>query len=204
MTAQRAQHRVGPQDCYEVVSSCPSCGSPLAGDEIFCLQCGTRLVPEPEPRPSWTVPAVIVCGIAVVAAGAVLFALEQVESDAEREATKPVPVFEQSTTADTGPTSTTEERDDIAAWPSGVSAYTVVLATARDEASARARAAAAVASGVPAGVLNADAYPTLEPGHWILFAGDFDNRADALAEAARYAASGYPEAGVEYVSERAG
>jgi len=142
------------------------------------------------------VPAVIVGTIAVIAAAGVFFALEQVESDAEREATKPVPVFEQPGTT------TADEGSEVADWPAGQSAYTVILATARDEASARTRAAAAVQSGVPAGVLDSDAYPTLEPGHWILFAGSFDNRADALADAARYAGSGFPEADVEFVGDR--
>ena len=58
-----------PQDCYEAVPDCPACKTPLTGDETFCLQCGTRLVPEPEPRQSWTMPAAIIVAIAVIAVG---------------------------------------------------------------------------------------------------------------------------------------
>jgi hypothetical protein len=179
------------------VPDCPSCRAPLAGDEIFCLQCGTRLVPEPEPRPSWTVPAAIVVAIALLAVAVVVFALEQVESDAEREATEPATVFRQPDRpgSETKPT-------DVRTWPAGTSAYTVVLATTDDETSARARATAAVGSGVPAGVLDADEYPTLEPGAWVLFAGRFETRATAAEEAARYAAAGFPEARPAFVSER--
>jgi hypothetical protein len=170
--------------------------SPLVGDETFCLQCGARLVPEPEPRPDWTVPAVIIGTIALLAVGGVFFALERVESDAERQATKPVPVVDR-------PDAPARSRDptEVAAWPEGRSAYTVVLARAPDEASARARATAALGSGVPAGVLDSDRYPTLEPDTWMLFAGRFDTREDAAAEAARYAAAGFPDAQARFVSE---
>ena len=91
----------------------------------------------------------------------------------------------------------------MAAWPDGTSAYTVVLATTDDEASARARAATAVGSGVPAGLLQSDAYPTLRlPGTWVLFAGRYDTRPEAADEAARYAGSGFPDARAAFVSEQ--
>jgi hypothetical protein len=173
---------------------CPSCGSPLTGDETFCLQCGTRLVPEPEPRPSWTVPAVIVGAIAVLAVGGVVFALERVESDAEREASEAVPVVEPATTA------AEEPPTRVATWPEGDAAYTVVLATASDEASARARASAAVDGGVPAGILDSDEYPTLGLDAWVLFAGRYASRREAADEAGRYAAAGFPDAHPEFVS----
>lgn len=178
--------------------ACPTCGSPFNGDETFCLQCGTRLVPEPEPRQSWTVPAAIVVAIALLAVGAVVFALERVESDAERAATKPAPVFEPA-----GRPGSTTKRTDVAAWPTGTSAYTVVLATTNDEALARARATAAVGSGVPAGLLQSDAYPSLGlQSTWVLFTGRFETRADAAEEAVRYAADGFPDARAAFVSEQ--
>ena len=179
------------------MADCPSCRSPLVGEEIFCLQCGTRLVPEPEPKPSWTVPAAIVGAIALLAVGGVVFALEQVESDAEREATKPTAIFEPPETpgSETKPTA-------VAAWPAETSAYTVVLTTTSDEPQARAQATAAVGGGVPAGVLDSDRYPTLEPGDWVVFTGRFETRGQAVKEAARYAATGFPNARAEFVSEQ--
>jgi hypothetical protein len=179
------------------VPDCPSCRSPLTGDEIYCLQCGTRLVPEPEPRPSWTVPAAIVVAIALLAVGGVVFALERVESDAEREATKPATIFEGA-----GRPGSETKPTDVATWPAETSAYTVVLATTPDEVEARAQATAAVGSGVPAGVLDSDRYPTLEAGEWMLFTGRFDTRSQAVKEAARYAATGFPNARAEFVSEQ--
>jgi hypothetical protein len=141
-------------------------------------------------------PAAIIGVIALVAVGGVVFALDRVESDAEREATKPAVVVRPP-----GATGTATA-DEIATWPAGTSAYTVLLAEAPDETTARARATAAVTGGVPAGVLQSDAYPTLEPGMWVLFAGRFETRAEAVEEAARYVAAGFPNAEAVFVSER--
>ncbi len=153
-------------------------------------------MPEPEPRQSWTTPAVIIALIAVIAIGGVLLALDQVESDAEREATKPAVVVERPQ-----PPGSEEKPTDVAAWPDGTAAYTVSLARTPDEDIARARATAAVGAGIPAGVLDADAFPTLEPGAWVLFTGRFDTETEAAREAARYAAAGFPEAHVAFVSD---
>jgi hypothetical protein len=173
------------------VASCPACNTPLDGDEIFCLQCGTRLVPEPEPEQSWTVPAVIIGAIALIAVGAVFFALRQVESDAEREAAEPVEVVERG--GGSG--------GRIAEWPAGKSAYTVVLAQAPNETIVRTQATAALRAGIPAGVLESDRYPTLEPGTWVLFAGRFESLAEAVAATERYAEAGFPDAEPRYVGD---
>ena len=153
---------------------------------------------EPEPRQSWTMPVAIVAAIAVLAVAGVVFALDRVESDAEREATKPAVVVERPQPPGAGGG---EGPTDLAAWPAGTAAYTVVLARTPDEADARARATAALDGGVPAGVLDSDGYATLEPGTWVLFAGRFETQDEAAAEAARYAAAGFPDAEPAFVSE---
>lgn len=142
-------------------------------------------------------PALIVAAIAALAVGGVVFALEQVESGAEETAGRDVPVVEQPQAGKSD-----EKPTDVAAWPAGTAAYTVVLATAEDEATARARATAAIGAGVPAGVLDTDDYATLEPGRWALFSGQFDSREAAAAEARRYGAAGFPEAEARFVSDR--
>jgi hypothetical protein len=154
-------------------------------------------VSEPAPRQSWTVPGAIIAVMALLAVGGVVFALDQVESDAEREATEPALVVKPPQ-----PAGSENEPTDVAAWPDGMAAYTVVLAEMADETTARARATAAVSGGIPAGVLDSDAYPTLEPGMWVLFAGRFDTRAQAAEEAARYVAAGFPDAEAAFVSDR--
>ncbi len=141
-------------------------------------------------------PIGIIVVIALIAVGGVLIALDLVESDAAREATKPAIVVEQPKPARGG------QPTDVAAWPTGTSAYTVALAEAPDETSARARAAAAVSGGVAAGVLQSDSYPTLDPGKWLVFAGRFDTRNEAEEEATRYVAAGYPDAEAVFVSDQ--
>ena len=142
-------------------------------------------------------PAAIVAVIALIAIAAVVFALNRVESDAEREATKPTLVVKPPTPPGSGDAPT-----DVETWPAGTSAYTVALAETPDETTARTRAAAAAAGGVPAGVLQSDTYPTLDPGVWVLFAGRFDTRAEAEGEATRYVAAGFPDAKAVFVSEQ--
>jgi hypothetical protein len=141
-------------------------------------------------------PGAIVVAIALIAVGGVVFALDRVESDAERSATKPAIVVERPE-----PPGSEQKPTDVAAWPAGAAAYTVVLAKTSDEATARARATAVVGGGVPAGVLDSDDYPTLDPGLWVLFAGRFETQAEAAEEAARYVASGFPDAEPAFVSD---
>jgi hypothetical protein len=179
------------------VSNCPSCGSPLSGDETFCLQCGYRIVPAPPEEPGFGVPTFIVAAIALLAIGGIVFALDRVESDAEKSARKRVPIVTQPE-----PLKSDEKPTDVEAWPAGTSAYTVLLASEDDETAARSRATAAVGAGVPAGVLNSSDYPTLEPGRWVLFTGRFDTRELAAEEATRFAALGYPEAEAGFVSDQ--
>ena len=138
-------------------------------------------------------PGAIIVGIALIAVVGVLFALDQVESDAEREATKPAIIVRQPEPGGTA---------DIATWPAGTTAYTVALAETPDETTARARAAGAASGGVPAGVLDSNTYPTLVPGVWVIFVGRFETRAEAVEEAARYVAAGFPDAEAAFVSER--
>lgn len=142
-------------------------------------------------------PGAIIGVIALIAIGGVAFALNQVESDAEREATKPAIVVEQPKPGGEKPTG-------VATWPAGTSAYTIALAETPDETSARARATAAVAGGVPAGVLQSDDYASLDPGMWLIFAGRFQTRVEAVDEATRYVAAGFPDAEAVFVSEQPG
>jgi septal ring-binding cell division protein DamX len=78
-----------------------------------------------------------------------------------------------------------KQREAVAgAWPAGVKAYTVVLATASDEPSAQAIADEAKANGLGAGVLSSDDYG-LGQGFWIVYSGRFDTNEEAVAEASR-------------------
>jgi hypothetical protein len=143
-------------------------------------------------------PGAIIAVIALIAIGGVAFALNQVESDAEREATKPAIVVKRPKPPGG------EKPTGVATWPAGTSAYTIMLAEAPDETTARARATAAVKGGVPAGVLRSDDYASLDPGMWVLFTGRFETRVEAEEEATRYVAAGFPDAEAVFVSEQPG
>jgi hypothetical protein len=81
-----------------------------------------------------------------------------------------------------------------AVWPPGKEAYTVDLLETPSSKEAKARAAAAIKKGVPAGVLQSDAYQTLPPGLYVVFAGQYKTSTEATAAANRYAGKGFGSA----------
>ena len=82
----------------------------------------------------------------------------------------------------------------LAAWPSGKSGFTVVLASETNRTAAEAKARRAVAAGLSAGVLRSSDYRSLNPGYWVAFAGQFDSMAAARSSARSAAAQGFPQA----------
>lgn len=81
---------------------------------------------------------------------------------------------------------------ELESWSQGESAYTVVLVSAQSRSGAETRAREAVEAGIPAGVLRSDDYPSLNPGYWVVFAGQLDSREEAQSRAEEYAAKGFP------------
>ncbi|MBD0349426.1 MAG: hypothetical protein ICV59_09765 [Thermoleophilia bacterium] len=96
------------------------------------------------------------------------------------------------------PAETTKKPATLVEWPTGQSAYTVVLVSLPSTAgAARARRIARRASraGLPdVGFLDSSKYPSLHPGYFVVFTGVYesaDDAASALAEAHRL---GFPRA----------
>jgi hypothetical protein len=87
------------------------------------------------------------------------------------------------------------------AWPRGVSAWTVVIATlakhGHPRAAAERLARAASSPGLPAKVLDSSQHPRLRPRLWIVFVGRYPSRAQALRAARRVQAAGSRGAVVE-------
>lgn len=75
----------------------------------------------------------------------------------------------------------------VRSWPEGEDAFTVVILSAQDRPSARAFAQSAADAGTPAGVLEADDFPSLSAstGFWIVFVGTYKTRPQADRAAAR-------------------
>ncbi len=86
-------------------------------------------------------------------------------------------------------------------WPTGVSAWTVVIATlakhGHPRAAAERIASSVQAPGLVAHVLDSSLHPRLRPDLWIVFAGRYSSRALALRAARQLHASGTPRAVVE-------
>lgn len=86
-------------------------------------------------------------------------------------------------------------------WPTGVTAWTVVIATlakhGHPRAAAERIASSVQAPGLVARVLDSSLHPRLRPDLWIVFAGRYSSRALALRAARQLHASGTPRAVVE-------
>jgi cell division septation protein DedD len=80
----------------------------------------------------------------------------------------------------------------IATWPDGTSAYTVVLISAKRRAQANAKAREAKSRGIDAGVLHSNDYSSLNPGYWVVFAGQYNSADEARAKIDEYASKGFP------------
>lgn len=83
---------------------------------------------------------------------------------------------------------------NVESWPAGESAFTVVLVSSTQRSDAQPEAERAVADGLPAGILRSNEYSSLNPGYWVVYAGQFDSRDEAARRAQSYASQGFPDA----------
>jgi ferredoxin-like protein FixX len=121
---------------------------------------------------------------------------ESAPADTPPTASTPAPA-----PAPTDSTATAAPTDDVAAtpspatpaptdaapsgWPPGKSAFTVVLASMTTEAEANDKLEKAKAAGITgAAVLHSDDFPTLNPGYWVVFDGQYDSIDQAQSQAA--------------------
>jgi SPOR domain len=85
-------------------------------------------------------------------------------------------------------------------WRDGVSAWTVIVASATDQAAAIAFRNKVNATGRSAGLIESDLYSTLSPGLWVVFVGEYTSRATALSQAATLRAT-YSDAYAQRIEE---
>lgn len=166
---------------------CPRCGSELTTQQEWCLQCGADVSSTIATPPSWRGPVALVSGLLLIAVLALVLALVELAGDAEQvgQAT-PTPTPAPTTTVVPTPESTTipPATDDgtagttpeIADWPAGKDAWTVVLEAASTQEAAQARADELSQQGIAVGILQSDQYPTLEPGKFVVFSGQYDSQ----------------------------
>jgi hypothetical protein len=174
------------------LTPCPHCGAPTERGQLICIECGNRLALKEEGdggRRFDNVPAIaVLLAVVVIGAGAFGFALSELTDDSgggTASADKPKAQPPPTTESDTG-SAQQPSHSLLLSWPKGVSAYTVVLVTTGDEASATKVAREAAKSGLEAGVLRSDDYG-LGEGFWIVFAGRFDSQPSAEQQASNLA-----------------
>jgi cell division septation protein DedD len=90
-------------------------------------------------------------------------------------------------------------------WPPGKSAFTVILASLPSKTDADAKLKAAQAAGITtASILHSDDFPTLRPGYWVVFDGQYGSMDQAKAQAATDAGKpGFTDAYPRFVSKDA-
>jgi cell division septation protein DedD len=92
-----------------------------------------------------------------------------------------------------------------AGWPAGKSGFTVVLASLPGKAAADDKLKAAQAAGISgASVLHSDDFPTLRPGYWVVFDGQYDTIGEATQQAGQDRGKGdFKDAYPRFVSKDA-
>ena len=165
---------------------CPRCGADLTPEQEWCLQCGADVSSTIAAPPGWRGPIALVGGLLLIALIALVLALVELAGDPEQVAEQgatptPAPTTTVVPTAtpsippatDDGTGTTTPE---IADWPAGKDAWTVVLEASSTREAAEARANELAQQGIPVGILESDQYPTLEPGKFVVFSGQYDSQ----------------------------
>jgi hypothetical protein len=83
-------------------------------------------------------------------------------------------------------------------WPAAKNGFTVVLTSTDNPSSAKDTARGARQSGVRAGYLRSNDYPSLQKGFWYVYGGVYNVRGQAEKAAAKFV-RGYPGAYVQWV-----
>jgi hypothetical protein len=200
-----------PPEAAPETLTCPSCGAPADPGQLMCLECGSRLALGYQRPPSWRLPAAVVGFVLLIAGVGVAIALASVTDNAAKTtaaaptqpapqnapadsppaASQPAPAPTTSTPAAApsagGTTSTPAPAPEAApsGWPPGKSAFTVILASMPTKAAAEDKLNAAKAAGIAtAAILHSDDFPTLNPGYWVVFDGQYDTVDQAQSQAA--------------------
>jgi SPOR domain len=167
---------------------CPRCGADLTPQQEWCLSCGADVTSTIATAPSWRGPVALVGALLLIAAAALVLALVELAGDAEQVSQQPAATATPPAAATPAPTVTPESTTippatdspgttpEIADWPAGKDAWTVVLEAASTREAAEARANELVQQGIPVGILDSDDYGSLEPGRFVVFSGQYDSQ----------------------------
>jgi len=165
---------------------CPRCASELTPQQEWCLSCGADVTSTIAAPPSWRGPVALVAALLAVAALALVLALVELADDAEQVAQQPAatptpaatpaPTVTPDATIPPATDDGTDTTPEIADWPAGRDAWTVVLESSATESAAQARAEELSQQGIAVGILDSDDYGSLEPGRFVVFSGQYDTQ----------------------------
>ena len=186
---------------------CPRCGARLSAEQEWCLDCGaavsTRIA---EPR-GWRASIAVVGVLLALALVAVILAIVELAGPAETITEVPQTPTPAATAAAPTPTPTPAAGEeggatptptttpsaspeggatpaaDLEQWPSGRTAWTVVLNSSGTREDAERIAGELAGKGVPdVGVIDSNDFESLGPDSFVVFSGVYDS--EALAQEA--------------------
>jgi hypothetical protein len=193
-----------PQPAPELATrQCPRCGAAMTEEQEWCLACGAAVGTRVVAARGWRGPIILAGLIAAVAAVAIAVAIIQLADDTDEVAQNPTPgatatpvptpvptltpdpltpTPEPSITPEptTTPSPTPDSGGEVGEWPLGESGWTVVLASTKSEDSALDRAEGFADDGIAdVGILDSDDFGSLNPGFWVVYAGQYDSQGEA-------------------------
>lgn len=176
---------------------CPSCASPMADDQRYCLTCGEvrpgarRALPAALRRPPaqepvvaplarTALPANLTTGLAALACLLLAIGVGVLIGRGGREQTAAAPITIAGAAAG-APSPPAAPASFTSDWPAGKEGWTIALQSLRKSSSDPAAVAAAKAQakgkGAPAvGALDSDAYRSLTAGSYVVYSGVFETR----------------------------
>ena len=178
---------------------CPRCDARLSADQEWCLQCGTAVGTEVAGPRGWRASLAVVGVLVALALIAVVLAIVELAGDPEQvtevpqtptpAAATPVPTTSPAIPpgeeggADASPTPSATPSvptADLAEWPQGRTAWTVILNSSGTRDDAERIGGELAGKGVPnVGVLDSDDFESLGPDSFVVFSGQYDSRAEA-------------------------
>ena len=191
----------------EAAARCSSCGSAIAHDQRYCLECGERLAPvsgfllgrprdagsesppaappDAPPAPGEKAPRSNLLGV-FGGVGLLLLAMGVGVLIGRAGNSKPAPakeqvITEQAPAASTGAAAT--EASFTGDWPTSRSGYTVQLSTLPSSSTGiavnAAKTAAAAKGAAAVGALDSSEFSSLTSGNYVIYSGDYSSGAQA-------------------------
>jgi hypothetical protein len=202
MAAEHGQPTVFAPTLGEQGEPCAGCGAPLASDQRYCLNCGSRraearlpfleilrygatensheAVPPTRRQPSTPLVAVGVAGAFAIVLGLGVL-IGSLGDDGKQVAAAPPPVITVAAPATGATTAGVQFTSD---WPHGKDGYTVLIRTLPKDGTQPADVGAAKSQaqskGAPdVGALDSDDYSSLDSGNYVVYSGVYHSRKQA-------------------------